>query len=382
MQYKQIDGLRFFAVFAVVFHHMCAYPILGKFPPGPFGVNLFFVISGFLITEILLKAKISNPKPLAVLKAFFLRRVLRILPLYYLYILICLYFVPDLTRDFSPWLASFTVNIWISWKNSLAFWYFTHLWSICLEEQFYILWPFLILLFPLKKIKYLFLSMIVIAIVYRAWNTFFIVGYDLYNYTMLPTALDCFGAGALLAYLKLAKPELLKTLLNHRYIIPVAFLASILMNIFGTTMLQQSFSRTLTALIAFYLVGLAALQLFNPPFKKILENKIITYLGKISYGIYIYHLLIRGTCDAYLSGIWQFLTGPNYENDNLKMFVYFIFVSLFTILASILSYELFEKRFLHLKKYFNYTGSAHSLTPHQKASSETPESTDPNNKLN
>lgn len=268
MQYKQIDGLRFFAVFAVVFHHMCAYPILGKFPPGPFGVNLFFVISGFLITEILLKAKISNPDPITVLKAFFLRRVLRILPLYYLYILICLYFVPDLTRDFSPWLTTFTVNIWISWKNSLAFWYFTHLWSICLEEQFYILWPFLILLFPLKKIKYLFLSMILIAMAYRAWNTFFIVGYDLYNYTMLPTALDCFGAGALLAYLKLIEPELLKKLLKHRYVIPAAFLTSILINIFGTTMLQQSLSRALTAIIAFYLIGLSALQLFNNPVKK------------------------------------------------------------------------------------------------------------------
>lgn len=380
MQYKQIDGLRFFAVFAVVFHHMCAYPILGKFPPGPFGVNLFFVISGFLITEILLNAKTSNPKPLAVLKAFFLRRVLRILPLYYLYILICLYFVPDLTRDFAPWLTTFTVNIWISWKNSLAFWYFTHLWSICLEEQFYILWPFLILLFPLKKIKYLFLSMIVIAIAYRAWNTFFIVGYDLYNYTMLPTALDCFGAGALLAYLKLTKPEILKKLLQHRYIILLAFLASILINIFGTTMLQQSLSRALTALIAFYLVGLAALQLFHHSVKKILENKIITYLGKVSYGIYIYHLLIRGTCDAYLSGIWQFLTGSNYENDNLKMFVYFIFVSLFTVLASILSYELFEKRFLYLKKYVNYTGSTHSATINQNASTEISESNSHPNK--
>ena len=169
-------------------------------------------------------------------------------------------------------------------------------------------------------------------------------------------------------------------MLQHRYIILLAFLASILINIFGTTMLQQSLSRALTALIAFYLVGLAALQLFHHSVKKILENKIITYLGKVSYGIYIYHLLIRGTCDAYLSGIWQFLTGSNYENDNLKMFVYFIFVSLFTVLASILSYELFEKRFLYLKKYVNYTGSTHSTTINQMASTEISESTNHPNK--
>lgn len=110
--------------------------------------------------------------------------------------------------------------------------------------------------------------MILIAMAYRAWNTFFIVGYDLYNYTMLPTALDCFGAGALLAYLKLIEPELLKKLLKHRYVIPAAFLTSILINIFGTTMLQQSLSRALTAIIAFYLIGLSALQLFNNPVKK------------------------------------------------------------------------------------------------------------------
>jgi len=286
MQYKQIDGLRFFAVMAVILHHICPFPFLAHFEPGLFGVNLFFVISGFLITEILIREKIKQTTKGLLLKTFFTRRVLRIFPLYYLYIFICFLIVPGQTNEFLTWLLTYTINFWITIKNDLTFWYFTHLWSLGVEEQFYILWPFILVFAPIKRLKFLFILMLVLSILLRAANVFCLDNYVLFNYTMLPTTLDCFGFGALLAYMKTFEPEQLNKILSKKYIILVAVALFILNSSFGTTWSQQAFARALHAFVAFYLVGIAATITFGNAIKTLLENKLIMYFGKISYGMY------------------------------------------------------------------------------------------------
>ena len=355
MQYKQLDGLRFFAVIAVFFHHICPYEKPFGLDLGFFGVNLFFVISGFLITEILIREKIKKTSILKTLKIFFTRRVLRIFPLFYLYIFICFLIVPSQTIEYLNWLLTYTINFWITIKNELAFWYFTHLWSLSVEEQFYLFWPFLIMFVPMKRLKWMFILMILGAVVLRFVTTLSITGFDLFNYTMLPTSLDCFGAGALLAYLKEFKPIQLNKILKYKYFIILGILIYALNNTFCPTLTQQSFNRLLTAFVSFYLVGISVTIMFKNISKKILENKIIRYFGRISYGMYVYHLLAWGTFGKYFSTFWEHLNSFISTELLSKSFFEFIFISICTILISIVSYELFEKRFLNLKKYTSYS---------------------------
>jgi len=273
MHYKQIDGFRFFAVIAVIFHHIFVSEILDYFPFGLFGVNVFFVISGFLITEILLREKLNNIPYKQIFKTFFLRRTLRIFPLYYLYILICLILVPQITFEYINWLLSYSINFWITINNKLAFWYFTHLWSLGVEEQFYIFWPFLIIFIPLKRIKHFLVLLILFSVFLRISNTFFIENFKLFNYTMLFTSLDCFAAGALLAYLKTFELNKLINFLKNKYLIIIALVIFILNNKFGNIFSQEAFSRSLNAFIAFYLVGIASILEFKGIFKIVLKIK-------------------------------------------------------------------------------------------------------------
>lgn len=355
VQYKQIDGLRFLAVSAVVFHHVCPSLISKFFPLGAFGVNLFFVISGFLITEILIKEKLHTISNATIIKTFFIRRVLRIFPLYYLYVLICYLLVPEFFEEYKIWLLTYTLNFWIALKNTLAFWYFTHLWSLALEEQFYIFWPFLIVFVPIKIMSRLFIIMVFIAIVIRGLNAHYMVGYELFNYTMLPTALDCFGIGSILAYLKEFRPQKLQAVLKHKHIILSGIILSIFTFHYGLPLFQQMTGRFLNALVSFYLVGIATTISFKGITKRVLENKALMYFGKISYGIYIYHLLIIGSFGIYFNSFWDTLTLNGYQNEILlKQLFEFFYALILTIIAATLSFELIEKRFLNLRKYFEY----------------------------
>ncbi len=352
MYYKQLDGLRFIAAFSVIIQHIS--PITGVDFFGYFGVNLFFVISGFLITEILMKQKEENKSLFSTLKVFFIRRSLRIFPLYYLYILICYLIVPVQTTKFMVWLLTYGINFWIVVNDHLTFWFFTHLWSLSVEEQFYIFWPFLILLFPVKRYKQLFIVMIFLAVFFRLMSTSFMDGFHLFNIVMLPTALDCFGIGALLAYLKRFGPNTLESILKRSYILFIIAILYFINSEFGTTITYEGFGRVLIAIMAFFLVGLASANRFKGGISIILENKIIVYLGKISYGLYVYHLLIWGLFGRYFARFWSHFNLPDSNPFIPKSVLEMLFITICTILVSIISYELFEKHFLKLKKYVTY----------------------------
>jgi peptidoglycan/LPS O-acetylase OafA/YrhL len=353
MHYKQIDGLRFLAVTCVIFHHVFPLFNLTRIDLGFFGVNLFFVISGFLISEILIKQKDSGNSISLILKTFFIRRSLRIFPLYFLYILICYFIVPLQVNEYIYWLLSYSINIWIVLKGQLAFWYFTHLWSLSIEEQFYIIWPFIVLFIPKKYFLKSVLLLIITSIVIRLIMYFILDNSHLFNYTMLPVSLDCFGMGALLAYLKIKKNDFLFKLMKFKYLILVGLTLFVFNSIFGNEFMIQVFNRFLTALISFLLVGFSVTIEFKSFFKKLLENRLVSLIGKISYGMYIYHLLVWGTLNVYFNQFWNALN-LNLEPNLLKSFSEFIFVFICTSIVSFLSFELFEKQVLKLKKYSNY----------------------------
>jgi hypothetical protein len=163
----QLDGLRAFAVAAVVVYH---------FVPGGWnfaaylGVKLFFTLSGFLITGILLKARetaeTENQNRTNVLGRFYVRRFLRIFPLYYFVVTVAWVIDLEPTRKIIVWLLTYTLNIRMAWQGYYEA-SFAHFWSLAVEEQFYLVAPWLVLFLPKKWIKPALIAVIAIGPLYR-----------------------------------------------------------------------------------------------------------------------------------------------------------------------------------------------------------------------
>lgn len=201
---RNLDGVRGFAVLFVVFFHL--HELL---PWGWMGVQLFFVLSGFLISGILLE---SRDQPIGgYLRRFYVRRVLRIFPLYFGYLAVLAIVLwtsgaPRALGDAWPWLCSFLYN-WTrpdeSWQLSRAI---THLWSISVEEQFYFVWPFVVYFAPRRVVTAVALLTIALCPLWRWWLALHYQELSLHPYTVADAVywntfaqVDAFAFGALIA---------------------------------------------------------------------------------------------------------------------------------------------------------------------------------------
>src|SRR6185437_13919219 len=171
----QLDGLRFFAILSVMIGHWLQWqinqPIIQGFPFGN-GVILFFVLSGYLITDILLRNKIKSieisiPKA-TLLKSFYVRRILRIFPLYFVTIFFLFFINYKNTREIFPWLVTFSSNIYQSIHNVYVD-DFNHFWSLAVEEQFYLFWPWLIILIPTKYSEKIIIGLIGLSVLTKVY---------------------------------------------------------------------------------------------------------------------------------------------------------------------------------------------------------------------
>jgi peptidoglycan/LPS O-acetylase OafA/YrhL len=174
---------------------------------GWIGVQLFFVLSGFLISGILLDSRqaVENTtiSPFFLIRQFYIRRFLRIFPIYYLVIFISLLLNIEPARQIWVWLVSYTSNIYITVFNT---WIgaFSHFWSLAVEEQFYLIWPCLIMFLPRKWIPVMILFTIALAPIYR-FGAYQMHRYDVSPFDFKPGTFtlansDSLGIGALLAY--------------------------------------------------------------------------------------------------------------------------------------------------------------------------------------
>lgn len=359
--YPNLNSLRFIAASLVIIHHIELYKSLFKLDNfwnvpffqviGKLGVVLFFVLSGFLITSLLLHEK--NIKGDISLKNFYIRRILRIWPLYYLivflgffvYPYIQFFDIPDktvfpdvLTHRFPNIFYFLTIfaNIGIPIYGEVP--YTSQTWSIATEEQFYLFWPFIFILFPKKSIR---LMMVVII---GCW----ILKY-LFNYTNIPVINDktqqvikgflfyfninCMALGGIFAVL-VHKKNIYLNIIFERRIFFVTVIATILLLLFGVNF--GFFHYDIYALLfAIIIVNLAC----NDDVNSVLENKITNYLGSISYGIYMYHfvsLTIAIRTAIYFDALW----------------VIYPITFILTFIISHLSYKYFESFFLKLKAKF------------------------------
>jgi peptidoglycan/LPS O-acetylase OafA/YrhL len=190
--YPKIDTLRAIAVLLVLFHHYFNEKITHWLSLGGLGVDIFFTISGFLITGILFsyKEKLSFSDSL---KIFYIRRILRIFPIYYLYIgAVALIFGSQISHSHLIWASLFCENFYIisGGKTNEAL---THFWSLAVEEQFYLIWPFLILVVNRRFAKSLIIFFIFFSFIFSVLN---ILIFKI-NYVEYMHPLSCFLSLAL-----------------------------------------------------------------------------------------------------------------------------------------------------------------------------------------
>lgn len=362
--FKQLNGIRFIAVFLVLLDHWLV-PYL-PIPLGHLGVVIFFVLSGFLITRILFanKDEIENLKLSAWPKLirFIYRRSLRIFPIYF--ILLCIGCFLNLSnfKNVWPWLLTYTPNIYIMIKGQwLGIW--DHLWSLAVEEQYYLIFPYFILFFNKKKYVKIFFSMIIIGILSRV--LFFalvphkvIEKFWMFSYVNPLSAIDCFGLGGLLAYIYHYNFNLFFNFLNKNILLTISFVG-VIISIFFSSFSNFTYDniwfsiieRTIFAIFAVFLI-MIALEEKDDYFGKFLQNKVIFYLGSISYGIYLYHNLVYNYYHLEGNTIWGYLSNKftyvKFFNSNLLLVKFFINFSILISIAS-LSWFYIEKPIVMFK---------------------------------
>lgn len=361
--FRNLSALRFFAATAVIFHHVEQYKFWAGIPSawgnhtidalGSKAVSFFFVLSGFLITYLLLEEhrKTSDIS----IRDFYIRRVLRIWPLYYLIVGVSLVVVPALfdlsylgLEFYDSHFALKTTLLLLVMPNVLRVFSpniagANQLWSIGVEEQFYIMWPWLIrgfvrwvLPFLLGFICLKIIVTIILAIylsvepgrllaaAFRFWVLF---------------KVEQMAIGAIGAWTIFYQKERILTLVYNRLVWFASIMAVVVF------LVAPGYHWTVSYLEALVFIVIILNLSTNPSLKISLEHPILTTLGNMSYGIYMYHTLCITVClyaltAAVPGGGWSF---------NLLLYVSSIGL---TLLISYLSYTYFEMFFLGLKERF------------------------------
>ncbi|MCW3077624.1 MAG: putative acyltransferase [Bacteroidetes bacterium] len=370
--FKGINGLRFLAALSVVithvellkgsfgFKHYWKEPLI--FNLGGLGVYFFFVLSGFLITFLLLKEKEKFGK--INIKAFYIRRILRIWPLYYLIFCLGFFVLPHFPSININYLqASFVQNyypsliLYLFILPNLALSLFSavphigQLWSIGVEEQFYIFWPWLI-----SKSKNIARSLVkFIAVILIIKCLVLIIGYwyrseDWYKVLKLFVAMskfECMAIGGLGAYWLFVQNKKILVFIYNRIVLTCSILLIPVLVYFTPEKIQDGVHLVYSLIFLIIIINVGT----NTKVWFKLENPLFSYLGKISYGIYMYHFII---IPIVLSLTKSYVSGMN--EVVLNMFLYSI-ILITTILISSMSYEFFEKRFIKIKAKFALVNS-------------------------
>ncbi len=354
---KSLDGIRFVAVTLVLAEHWLDGML--PFGAGYLGVCMFFVLSGFLITNILLKAKLADDAQkkshYQSLKLFYIRRTIRIFPIYYILIFIAFFFGEPSIRKFFWWCISYTSNFFIAshqtWMGAAD-----HLWSLAVEEQFYLFFPFVVFFISIKNLPKTFLLFICISVLLRAF--FYMKGYAwMTSYVLMPTCLDAFGMGALMAYFFKFNKASFESIFRNNILLIFSVLAYILVNLtihqfeVEKGIVSVVFLRIFESILSVFVIGNAIVgQKFLNPF---LEHNWVVYIGKISYGVYIFHNFIYNPFHSSETHLMvRFFKQYNFLNDNV--FLKFFFLYGITVLLATLSWFLIEKPINKLKDKYSY----------------------------
>jgi peptidoglycan/LPS O-acetylase OafA/YrhL len=353
-KWTQIDGLRALAVSGVMLDHW-GPEWIG--PAGGFGVRLFFTISGFLITGILLARReelvAGRTTFWAEIKTFYARRTLRIFPPYYA--LLAIFAILGLLGydivSGMLWHVAYLSNFFI-FRQGVWPGHYGHLWSLAVEEQFYLIWPAVIFLTPARALRPLFGALIVGAFAFRI--ALFMAGFNLAVQVglLLPASLDPLCLGALLAAIT-QRGRIAGSTLGLIGVVGACLYATILVaRVHGFPEAGLAINLAI-GLISFALIGGIVLG-YAPNGFAWLNWAPLQYLGRRSYGVYLFHGLGAYLVDALGGarlGLWPRL------------------VACFIVALAIasISWVVLEQPILKLKDRFEY-GSRRRAAP--RAASE------------
>ena len=366
-----LDGVRGLAILLVMVGHFSHFDGM---PPvvsldrtvkmfagvGWVGVDLFFVLSGFLITGILYDSKGGRDY----FRNFFARRVLRIFPLYYGCLVIFLVILPHFfpanrglhaLQGDSVWYWTYLTNYNIAHVGFPAFPALGHFWSLAVEEQFYLVWPAIVLLSNRAELIRICLLAMVGALVLRI--AFVLAGYGDAAYVLTPARMDSLAVGALIAVTargpeglarigRLAKPT-------------VGIIGAVLIAIFvwrsGLAPWDPIMKTIGGTLLVFFFGALLVLALISPPktfIGRIFGSSQLSFLGRYSYALYVFHVpILVFHLDRFLP---LALVPTVFGSLLLKKLVFVTSATALSIALAMISWKLYEKQFLKLKRFFPY----------------------------
>ena len=377
--FPNLNGLRFFAALMVVIHHIeqtkSIYGLPNNFSSttiqifGELGVVLFFVLSGFLITYLLLEEESQTGGIL--IRNFYIRRILRIWPLYFLIVILALLVLPNIPIFVLPGYDRAEIYSDLPGKIFLYLFFLPNLvaplfgivpyasltWSIGTEEQFYLTWP--VLLKTIKKYRLLLMFLIVFGYLlvaralYSSRTDFLPFKYELGAFWSTFN-IDCMAIGGFFALLLHAKNSFLKFFQNkYLFYFALVFTSVLLYRGVYFPILTVNEIKFEYLYKEFYALWFGVILLNFASNREILihlESKILRYLGKISYGLYMFHPIC---IVLVLSIAFRFKQTSDWLLYPLSL--------LTTILIASLSYKYFETYFLNFKRKFTVVASGENV---------------------
>jgi peptidoglycan/LPS O-acetylase OafA/YrhL len=365
-----LDGVRGLAILVVMLGHFTlAYrPVylwegfLKRFlETGWVGVDLFFVLSGFLITGILLQAKGGDHY----FRNFYARRTLRIFPLYYGF-LIAFFIIAPLLHPPAPgsqfhewqksqwWFWSYLSNYQILFPDWARPYPLTHFWTLAVEEQFYLFWPAVVLLTSRKGLIRVCIGAVIVALGVRVALHFAGIP-ETAGYRITPARIDTLAIGGLLAVLVVDDHarDLIRRHALTAFLVCFGIVAAIAIP--ARALQQSSFPMQIIgypsiAVASALLISRAIDATSGGHLNSIFTTRAMRFLGKYSYGIYVIHFPLTRVFDRMGLRVSSFPTVAGSELPGAV--AYAAIASTASILLALLSWHLFEKRFLRLKRLF------------------------------
>jgi peptidoglycan/LPS O-acetylase OafA/YrhL len=364
-----LDGIRGIAIMLVMLHHFTIYGMgkpttlidklfYGVTAAGWCGVDLFFVLSAFLITGILLDAKGGE----YFFRNFYIRRILRIFPLYYGFLFVVFTLLPHmmyvsdnfgLLINQQGWYWSYLVNLPIAFEGWPRLYTLGHFWSLAVEEQFYLFWPLVV--FFARRRQLMLICVVCFAAGFAVRLGFVLIGYPLAAYVLTPARMDTLAVGAFLALVVRQRQRLLSL---SRWMWPIGGTsAAALGTIFvwqrgldSTDMVVQTIGYSVLAVMFGALLSVALTSPGGSKLGKIFAHPVLTFFGRYSYALYIFHHPIALFMQQSLlgeGGLPTFL--------GVKLPAQVLFATAATVISlsfALVSWHCYEENFVKLKVLF------------------------------